>query len=59
MKKFKVKASYVTYVYAEVEAKDENEAFNLALDMDGGDFEIERDTGLGDWTIDDVVEIEE
>lgn len=58
MKKFKITASYVTYVYAEVEANTRDEAFEMALDMDGGDFSVERDTGMGDWHIDDVVELE-
>ena len=57
MKKFKVKASYVTTCYAEIEAESVEDAFNKALDMDGGLFEASIDND--DWHIDDVVEVEE
>ena len=56
MKKFKIVAVMSTYLVAEIEAKDRDEAFEIALDMDGGDFTPMND---GDWHIDDVVEIEE
>jgi hypothetical protein len=59
MKKFKVKASYVTYVYAYIEANDKNEAYQIAYEMDGGDFERESDYNQGDWEIDNVMEITE
>ena len=57
LKKFKVTACYTVYCYATVEASDEDEAFALANQMDGGDFEIEEDYGLSDWHIDSVKEI--
>ena len=57
MKKFKVIAIMSTYLEVEIEAKDRDDAFNIALDMDGGDFTPISDDG--DWRIDDVVEIEE
>ena len=57
MKKFKVKASYVTYVYAYVEANDKDEAYQIACDMDGGAFERESDYNQGDWEIDNVEEV--
>lgn len=59
MKNFKIKASYTTYVYAIVEAENEQKAYELAQDMDGGDFIQERTDGLGNWYIDDIEEIEE
>lgn len=57
MKKFKVLASYRTYVYALVEAEDADQAYDIARDMDGGDFEREKWDDLLDWSIDDVEEV--
>jgi uncharacterized membrane protein YkoI len=57
MKKFKITACYYTYCTAVVEAEDEEQAYELARDMDGGDFEASDDHS--DWHINDVVEIEE
>ena len=56
-KTFKVTACYTVYCHATVEAPDEDEAYALASDMDGGDFEMEEDYGLSDWHIDSVKEI--
>jgi uncharacterized membrane protein YkoI len=55
MKKFKVMASYITYCTAEVEAENEDAAYEIARDMDGGDFEPSRD--CYDWHINQVTEI--
>jgi hypothetical protein len=57
MKKFTVLASYRTFVYALVEAEDEDQAYDIARDMDGGDFERAIDDDLSDWSIDDVEEV--
>jgi hypothetical protein len=57
MKNYKVTACYTVYCYATVEAKNEDEAYALAKEMDGGDFEMEEDYGLSDWHIDSVHEI--
>lgn len=54
MKKFKVTASYKVYCHAIVEAETWEEAERIARDMDGGDFDIDRDNGLGDWNIEVV-----
>jgi hypothetical protein len=54
MKKFKVTARYTVYCSAIIEAKDEDEAFSIAKVMDGGDFAVEPDSGLGDWSIEGV-----
>lgn len=61
MKKFKVIASYVTFCELEVEAENENEAWKLAHDADGGDFEPMKgwQDELSDWNINDVLEIKE
>lgn len=48
MKHYKVTACYAVYCYATVEAKNEKEAYAIAKDMDGGDFEMEEDYGLSD-----------
>ncbi len=57
MKKYKVLASYRTYVYAIVEAENEDQAYDIAHDMDGGDFERAKGDDLSDWSIDDVEEV--
>lgn len=55
MKRFKVTASYLTYCTVEIEAENENEAYAIAWDMDGGDFTPSQD--LSDWSINQVQEI--
>lgn len=57
MKTYKVIASYRTIVYVNVEAKDADEAYDIARDMDGGDFERAKGDDLSDWSIDDVEEV--
>ena len=57
MKKFKVLASYRTYVYVIVEAENEDQAYEIARDMDGGDFERDKGDDLSDWSIDDIQEV--
>ena len=57
MKKFKVTACYYTWCTAEIEAENVDQAYEIARDMDGGDFE---DSGnQTDWHINDITEIEE
>ena len=48
MKKFKVQASYIVYLTAEVEAESLEEAQEIADSMDGGDF---KEDGSEDWNI--------
>ena len=55
MKKFKVTACYYTFCTVEVEAENEEQAFEIARDMDGGDFTDSRD--CHDWQINDIQEI--
>jgi hypothetical protein len=57
MKKFKVTVSYITYCTAEVEAEDEDQAYEIARDMDGGDFTESRENF--DCHISQVTEIKE
>ena len=57
MKQYKVTACYTVYCYATVEAGSEDEAYEIARDMDGGDFDPEDDFALSDWHIDSVKEI--
>lgn len=55
-KMYKVKASYITYLDHIIFAKDEDEAWKIAKNLDGGEFnQIYQD----DWNIDDVAEIKE
>jgi hypothetical protein len=56
MKTFKVTACYYTYCTAIVEAESEEHAYELARDMDGGDFQQSGE--LGDWHFNDIKELE-
>jgi hypothetical protein len=51
--KFRVDASYTTYVSMLIEADSLDEAKDIAYNADGGDF---KETGLGDWNIDSIQE---
>ena len=42
MKTYEVCASYRTYVYATVIAENEDQAYEIARDMDGGTFEARQ-----------------
>ena len=58
MKKYKVTASYLTFCELEVEAENEDQAWDMARDADGGDFEpLKGRWGLSDWRINDVSEV--
>lgn len=57
MKKFKVTACYYTYCTAVVEADLEEEAFEIAREMDGGYFTASNQ--FYDWHINNVEEITE
>lgn len=54
MKTYRVWAKSISYCFVEIEAESENDAMEIAEEMDGGDFE---DSGVGDWIIDDVIEV--
>lgn len=57
MKTYKVIASLTTYFFKHVEANNEDEAYAIGRDMDGGAF-IPVDQGVGgDWSIDSVYEV--
>lgn len=52
MKKFKVVATMTTYLTTEIEAEDVDQAYDIAHDLDGGEFtEIPH---MGDWEIYEV-----
>ena len=51
--KYTVYAKCVSYCCLHVDADSEEEAWGIAEEADGGDF---KDTGDGDWEIDEVVE---
>ena len=51
MKTYRVNASYMSYCYVDVQAESEDEAIDLAGEMDGGDFTPDSSSG-GDWEID-------
>jgi hypothetical protein len=54
MKTYRVTAQYVTYVYVDIEAENDDQAWEIARDMDGGNF---NESGYGDWDIDSIEEI--
>lgn len=54
MKKFLVKASFVTHCTLEIEAPNEDEAWEMAKKIDGENFD---QSGLADWSIDSVSEV--
>jgi hypothetical protein len=54
MKTYKVWAKQTTYLYAYVDAENEEQAWDLALEKDGSDF---IDKGDGDWDINSVDEV--
>jgi hypothetical protein len=56
MKQYRITAYYTTSCFTYVDAKDEDEAYNIAREMDGGSFE---NADKGDWRIVDVEEVEE
>lgn len=55
MKIYKITASYVTYCTAFVEAENEELAYEMANEMDGGDFK--QNGELGNWEIENVIEV--
>lgn len=57
LKKFLVTASYTVICTAYVDAPDEDTAYAIAIEMDGADFTVEEDVGLGDWSIEKVQEV--
>ena len=57
LKTYRITASITTYCYANVEAASEEEAYEIAQGMDGGEFTT--DPMRGDWSINSVHEAEE
>ena len=47
-----------SYVYLTVEAKNKEEAYDIADDTDGGEF-VEESPYVGGWTIESIEEIVE
>lgn len=56
MPKFLIRASYRTTCTLEIEAENEDQAWDIAHDADGGDFSPLPD--LADWSIDEVAEVQ-
>jgi hypothetical protein len=55
MKRYKVKASYISTCETIVEAEDQQEAYQIAKELDGGCFDAHLSDD--DWQIDDVFEL--
>jgi hypothetical protein len=56
MKTYRIKATFTTYVYADIQADSKHQAWDIGRDMDGEGF---KECDLGNWEIYDVEEIEE
>jgi hypothetical protein len=56
MKTYKVTASYTTQCTIEIEAEDEDQAYQLARELDGGSFETVIDGD--DWHIERITEVQ-
>ena len=57
MKTYKVTATYVTTCEVRIQAENEQQAYAIAKDLDGGAFETTIDGD--DWQIDHVQEVKE
>lgn len=57
MKKYRAIATYTVWVETTIEAENEDDAWDIALEMDGGDFERMRGDELSDWHINDITEV--
>lgn len=57
MKRYKVCASYITHVYAYVEADSLEQAHDIADELDGGEFMRDKGDDLSDWSINMVMEV--
>lgn len=60
MKTYKITVSSITYYTTEIEAENENEAFQHAKTLSGSDFELEtygNREPVSDWNISDIKEI--
>lgn len=55
--KYKVKIQYTVWEEAEIEAEDEEAAYDMALG-DGGEIDF-KETDRGNWEINDIKEIKE
>ena len=55
MPKYKVTATSMKTLFIEIEAKNQQEAWKIGCEADGGDFE---DDGMADWQMSDVYLIE-
>ena len=55
MKKFRIHCESISYVYYDIEAEDEDQAYEIYRDLDGGLF-IEED---GDWELSRIEELED
>ena len=53
LKTYRVKATMESYCYIDIQAENPEEAWDIARDTDGGNF---NDTGDGDWIVDGNVE---
>lgn len=56
MPKFRVRVTMETFLHADIEAADADEAYEIADNMDGGDF-VEDSPPAGGWVIEDVIEL--
>lgn len=55
MPKYRVHASYKTFVTVDIDAENKQSAYEIALDLDGSDY-VDKGN-IGDWNIDEITEI--
>ena len=57
MRTYRVKARYTTYLYLDVQANSEDEAYAIANEADGGVFREEPMDAQGAWELYDCEEV--
>lgn len=59
MKTYKVTATYTVYCETEIQAENEDKAYEIACELDGGAFDPVENDGLSDWRIYNISEDEQ
>ena len=59
MAKYQVLASYRVLCETYIEAENEDEAWKIAYNLNGGEFDVCRNDGFGDWSVEEVNTLKE
>ena len=57
MAKYLINAQYTVNLHTTIEADSEQEAWDIARDLDGGEFKEDSDGAFSDWEIYNVSEV--